>query len=224
MVNNSCKALISPASTGRQHQSHRTCRIYRATGSVFVLVFSPAPSSPARPAQTVGELTGIAGADVSMLEGTLAGLGIVCELNKLDRATATAQAKKTQAHKIQAQLQTAYQFAHVLRDLSWPGKTLLQHLMTADSTLCKCEEISVADFKHCLAAQLGMSDSNAAKQLSRAGMGLCQGRYCNYAVVQLMADALGVEEQAVNAFTARFPAKPVTIESLLKQKNALSNH
>ncbi|WP_179957538.1 FAD-dependent oxidoreductase [Exilibacterium tricleocarpae] len=159
-----------------------------------------------------GELTGVAGADVSMLEGRLAGLGIARELNRIDGQRAERLARATRSR-----LSGALRFAELLRGLAYPGKRLLRQLMTDSSLLCKCEEVSVADFKHCLTGHPFIDDANGAKLISRVGMGLCQGRYCHYHLCGLVADAAGVDEQEVRAFTARFPAKPVTIKALLNR-------
>ena len=53
------------------------------------------------------------------------------------------------------------------------------------------------------------------------GMGLCQGRYCNYLLTRLLADRLDTREQDLQPFTARFPAKPVRIGSLLSGKRTV---
>ena len=160
-----------------------------------------------------GELTGVAGAEVSLLEGTLAGLGAARDLKRIDSLQAERLAKNPRSA-----LDSANRFARLLRDLSCPGKDLLRQLITDQSILCKCEEVSVADFKHCLASHPFIHDANAAKLISRAGMGLCQGRYCASSLVRIVADISGVQERDVNAFTARFPVKPVTIKSILKRR------
>jgi len=157
-----------------------------------------------------GEITKVAGADVAQYEGRLAGLGIARAIGRLEHKQASHLAQP-----IRRQLDSLNQFADALKNLSYPGKRLLTQLMTDSATLCKCEEVSVGAFKDCLKQNPHIANANSAKLLSRAGMGLCQGRYCHFQVSQLLATELGIDEQDGGAFTARFPAKPVRIGALL---------
>jgi len=115
---------------------------------------------------------------------------------------------------IRRRLHHLHRFADLLRRLSFPGRSLLRQLCTDEAVLCKCEGLTAGEFRKQMADNPFLSTANSAKLLSRAGMGLCQGRYCNYPVAQILAGHAG-EEAVAGPFTARFPAKPVRIRDLI---------
>lgn len=157
-----------------------------------------------------GEITGVAGAEVAALKGRLAALGCAVALGRITLQQAGRLSRPTRR-----QLRRSSRFADTLSALAWPGTALLEQLMTATATLCKCEEVTVEAFEQMLQQNPQITTASAAKLFSRVGMGLCQGRYCQHAVTRLMAHRLGVSECQVGGFTARFPAKPVAIDELL---------
>jgi thioredoxin reductase len=157
-----------------------------------------------------GEITGVAGAEVAAAEGELAGLGILYYLGKLDLKQVFQLSKS-----VRNKLKHLNQFADILKKLSYPGKLFFTQLLTDSSILCKCEEISFGEFKDHLENNQHVSSANAAKLLSRTGMGLCQGRYCHYLITQLLAEHFSKSEQEIGSFTARFPSKPTVIRHLI---------
>jgi thioredoxin reductase len=156
-----------------------------------------------------GEITGVAGSDVAMAEGQLAALGCALALGRLNAATA-----ENQALPIRKALQQLGKFAELLSQLSWPGDDFFDQLMSDESTVCKCEELSAGQLRKLLAENPGTCTASSVKLLSRAGMGLCQGRYCHHALTRLLVQQNGLPEQQVAGFTARFPAKPIRIGHL----------
>ena len=157
-----------------------------------------------------GEITGIAGAEIAMGEGKLAGMGIALDLGELngDKASRLSKAERINLRQLG-------HFAEMLKRLSYPGKRLLTQLATDDSILCKCEEITVGEFRARLEKNPQIRNGNAAKLLIRTGMGLCQGRYCNYQITQFLAAHTSMSENDVGPFTARFPVKPLSIGKLI---------
>jgi hypothetical protein len=154
-----------------------------------------------------GEITGIAGADVAADEGRLAAVGCALALGRIP-----VQRAMDLARPLRGRLRRLNRFAGMLSALSWPGAMLFEQLAGESATLCKCEEVTVGEFLHVLQQNPQVATANAAKLISRAGMGLCQGRYCQYAVTRLMAGRLNLPESEVGSFTARFPAKPIEID------------
>jgi len=157
-----------------------------------------------------GEVTGVAGAEAAASEGRLAAAGCAAALGKIS----AKQADKI-AQPARRQLRRLNQFARLLSEVSWPGESLLDQLISESANLCKCEELTVGAFLNLLRKNPHVSTANAAKLLSRAGMGLCQGRYCQHAVIRLMARQLGVPESEIGNFTARFPVRPIDISALI---------
>ncbi|MEM7707523.1 MAG: FAD-dependent oxidoreductase [Pseudomonadota bacterium] len=165
-----------------------------------------------------GEITGVSGAEVAALEGEVAGYHIMASLGKLP-----PQRAQSLAGSVQRRLKKARGFADLLNRLAWPGQALLDSLMKASVTLCKCEEVTVGDVETMLTANPHIRTANAAKLLSRTGMGLCQGRYCHAALTRLIARHRGIPEDAVGEFTARFPSKPVGIDQLIELGRSQDN-
>lgn len=157
-----------------------------------------------------GETTGVAGSDAAMDAGRLAAVGCALEHGKLETVAAEQASLATRRS-----LHRREQFAELLSEMSWPGDAFFDQLMTETSTLCKCEELSVGELRQALQDNPDLSTASGVKLLSRAGMGLCQGRYCHHALTRLLAQTRGVAEQQAAGFTSRFPAKPVTIAHLL---------
>jgi len=158
-----------------------------------------------------GEITAIAGADVAALEGQIAAYGCASSLGSVS----LQQVEKLSVLP-RLKVKRLRRFARILTELSWPGASLLDQLESDSVNLCKCEEVTIGSFFRMMQLNPHITTANSAKLLSRAGMGLCQGRYCQYSVTRLMARQLGVSENKIGAFTSRFPAKAIAIHDLLK--------
>ena len=155
----------------------------------------------------VGEITGIAGAKKSYIEGQIAAWSI---LNKL------ALAKK---HQLQANLallkrdrKHQVQYGRFLNALCHLPPTSYESIHDA-TIICRCEEISMGTIRRYLAD--GFATMGALKKATRCGMGNCQGRICG----PIMSDILGAyNRQApgqVGPPSVRAPIKAVPIGAFL---------
>jgi NADPH-dependent 2,4-dienoyl-CoA reductase/sulfur reductase-like enzyme len=106
-----------------------------------------------------GEATGIGGLDLALVEGQIAGLAAT---GQLDEAR-SCFGRRAHARRFAALL--AHSFA--LRDE-------LKTLATADTIVCRCEDVPL----HALKPH---SNWRSAKLHTRCGMGPCQGRVCGAA-------------------------------------------
>jgi NAD(P)H-nitrite reductase large subunit len=90
----------------------------------------------------------------------------------------------------------------------------VQHV-TEDTLVCRCEEVTAGALR-AACRDLGATDARAAKLMTRAGMGLCQGRTCGRAVAELLATETGVppDPAEVRRAGARTPAQPVPLAAL----------
>jgi NAD(P)H-nitrite reductase large subunit len=79
-----------------------------------------------------------------------------------------------------------------------------------DEIICRCEEITRAELR--AAIQDGASTMNELKRLTRAGMGLCQGRTCRRLVERFLAEEAGLPLGTVVPSTYRQPVRPVKAE------------
>jgi thioredoxin reductase len=146
-----------------------------------------------------GETTGLGGAGPAELSGELAGLGAAAALGKaVSRSAIEALASR---------LRRARDFSRALAQL-WPTPPSLKRLAAPDTCLCRCEDVprSAVD----AALEDGAADLGQAKLWSRAGMGLCQGRFCGTTLRTYVADALGKKPEALGFNPPRFPFRPVS--------------
>jgi NAD(P)H-nitrite reductase large subunit len=75
--------------------------------------------------------------------------------------------------------------------------------------VCRCEEVTGGE----IAAALdeGARTLNDVKRRTRAGMGMCQGRWCSHAVAALVAEQTGQSLASLAPMTARPPVQPVPL-------------
>lgn len=149
-----------------------------------------------------GEVTGVAGAEAARAGGTLAGLGMAQDLGLI-----TPAAAETAARPARRALAQHRAFAALLDAIADPRRYL--PAPEADTLVCRCEDVPLEPVVHAIATG---ASANAVKLATRCGMGLCQGRNCEPTLLRLLADA---GRPADPGFTARFPARPVTIADLL---------
>ncbi|GIH06779.1 oxidase [Rhizocola hellebori] len=145
-----------------------------------------------------GEVTGVGGAELSLVEGRLAGLA------------ATGQPLPLALLRRRSALRRfAAVLARVHRTPPWAGRCDEQ------TVLCRCEGVTV-DAVNRSVRQLGVVDGRGAKLMTRVGMGWCQGRVCGAAACQLVAAGAGreVSRDDLLAFGTRPIAQPVTLAEL----------
>jgi len=78
--------------------------------------------------------------------------------------------------------------------------------------LCRCEEVSADQVRAAVAA--GARTLNDVKRRTRAGMGFCQGAYCQDALAALLASEAGLSPDRVPPITARPPLRPIPLDRL----------
>jgi thioredoxin reductase len=155
-----------------------------------------------------GETSGVAGAEIAMREGRLAGIAIAADAGRIDDAAAESRARP-----VRAELARLRGFARLLADVACPTGHL--PAMTDATILCRCEDVTRGAILSALRAVAGPGAPSAVKLTTRAGMGVCQGRSCEHAVMALIAAETGLAPGS--GFTARFPARPVAIGDLIDE-------
>jgi NADPH-dependent 2,4-dienoyl-CoA reductase/sulfur reductase-like enzyme len=94
----------------------------------------------------------------------------------------------------------------IWRAFPWPVELLSA---AADKTLlCRCEEITVGDFRRTV-AETGAPELNRAKAICRVGMGRCQGRYCSLAAAEVLAGAKACQIAETGRLRPQAPIKPL---------------
>lgn len=117
-----------------------------------------------------GEATGIGGADLSLIEGEIAGLS----------ASGQGVSPVLWFNRMRKQI-----FANALKR-SYPIRDGWQNWPNDTTTICRCEEVKMREIRESV-TELGAEDSRTAKLFTRAGMGLCQGRICSRNVSEIVA-------------------------------------
>lgn len=147
-----------------------------------------------------GEITGIGGAELAQTEGRIAGLS-AAGISLKDGSLFRLRMKQLN-------------FAQALADVYPVGKNWKQWL-TGPTLICRCEEVSLEDIESAI-GDLGATDARSAKLLTRAGMGLCQGRICARTledVVETKTGCASSDESSIK-FANRPIVTPVTFEEL----------
>lgn len=152
-----------------------------------------------------GDGTGVEGALVATDEGRLAGLGAALELGRLDRSRATAQAAP-----IRRRLARKRAFRGALASMHRVGPGIYD-LADGGTVVCRCEEVSLGRLQEAIGAS---ADIGVVKGLTRAGMGLCQGRNCQRQIAALIAARHGGRAGDVASATPRAPVRPIALGAL----------
>ena len=153
-----------------------------------------------------GEATGIGGADLSLIEGEIAGLA------------ASGQKISSSLFRNQARKQ---RFADALKR-TYPVRDGWRQWITPSTIICRCEEVRSQEIADSV-IELGAEDSRTSKLFTRAGMGLCQGRMCSRNVSEIVS---GITQCAVTdgeriAASNRPTAAPISLGQLADGKNSL---
>ncbi|MYY06882.1 MULTISPECIES: NAD(P)/FAD-dependent oxidoreductase [unclassified Streptomyces] len=153
-----------------------------------------------------GEPSGVAGADASRAEGTLAALALAADLGRPVPAAAFTEAERAVAR--------AARFSTVVQRVFEPGREALGRLATQETIMCRCEMVSRGNVDDFLASAPFVTDVNAVKLSCRTGMGPCQGRYCENTVAGVLAAARDQPIGLGGRFSAHLPVKPVPVGDL----------
>ncbi|RWM11414.1 FAD/NAD(P)-binding oxidoreductase [Mesorhizobium sp.] len=150
----------------------------------------------------VGDGVRLLGADGAEIAGRLA--ATAC-LSDLGRPAPSVDADLRKLARLQ-------RFARGLaRAFPWPSEMV--RALPDDAIVCRCENVSAGAVRE--GADLGGGDANRVKSLSRAGMGRCQGRYCQLAAVELVAAQAGCAPNTVGRFRGQAPVRPAPIGAFL---------
>jgi NADPH-dependent 2,4-dienoyl-CoA reductase/sulfur reductase-like enzyme len=146
-----------------------------------------------------GETTGIGGAPLAAIEGRLAGLAAAAFLGR-----PVDEARRGRLH---ATRDAHLRFAQALARAYPPVPVL--GAATPETTICRCEHISLGALRRSFSQPLATDDPRAAKAELRCAMGACQGVICGEAIRSAIGFA-GPEGDRRGP-RARPPAMPVTV-------------
>jgi len=73
--------------------------------------------------------------------------------------------------------------------------------------ICRCEEVTEKEIRK--AIREGADNINAIKRMTRAGMGLCQGKTCTRLISRIISKKTGKLIEEIKPGTFRPPARPI---------------
>ncbi|MFE2294938.1 NAD(P)/FAD-dependent oxidoreductase [Streptomyces sp. NPDC059452] len=146
---------------------------------------------------TAGETCGVGGAALAVAEGRVAAVSVLTDLRAPGRPNARRLAAERGAVARHRAFARAMGRAHTLPS-AWPA------WLTDDTPVCRCEEVTAGAVRSAR-ADGPATGHRQVKQLTRAGMGWCQGRMCGPAVHCL------VTRDEPYAPAERLIATPVTL-------------
>jgi thioredoxin reductase len=154
-----------------------------------------------------GEVTGVGGAQLSLVEGELAGLAAAAALG------GRPPASPAEVRGLTARRRRLRAFATAMHR-AFPVPQGWMDRLRDDTLVCRCEEVTRAELD--AAVELGAADPRSVKLLSRVGMGWCQGRVCGYAASRLTATATGRAPDAddLRGLARRPIAQPVRLRDI----------
>jgi hypothetical protein len=154
-----------------------------------------------------GEATGVKGGDSAVIEGELAALSILVDAGSADSGSENFSV-------LRRQLSRHRRFALLLDETSQMSDSFYVSLIDSQTMICRCEDVTCGDLQTIRAENRLACTVGAVKRLSRAGMGMCQGRQCEVSVQRLLGNSRDLEPSATSAYTVRAPVRPVSIDQL----------
>lgn len=149
-----------------------------------------------------GEVTGVGGAALAVLEGLAAGAAAADGASLQVPALAPKDAARAERHR---------RFARAMHQ-AHPVPAKWSEWLTPETTVCRCEEVTAGEIASAR-DELGATDSRSLKSFTRTGMGWCQGRVCGFAA-SCLSEGARPSEASLTASAKRPLAAPVSIGEL----------
>lgn len=184
---------------------------YRKNRGGWVVKVDEALESSLLSVYAVGEITGIAGAKKSFIQGKLAAMSILKKLGKIN----PGNGKKAFQKEIQTLISLDHQqdeYAAFLNHLC--QVPLSAYAAIPDETIiCRCEEITMGTIKKSIEQEFDTIGS--LKKATRCGMGRCQGRICGPVIFDIITALTKKNPVNIGSLLSRAPVKNVNIKAFL---------
>ncbi|NQS90660.1 (2Fe-2S)-binding protein [Patescibacteria group bacterium] len=86
-----------------------------------------------------------------------------------------------------------------------------------NNIICRCEEITEQEIRDAV-GKFDLKTVDEVKRLTRAGMGLCQGRTCGPLIEKIIAEETDKKVSELLPSSKRPPVRPIKIEFLAKER------
>jgi NAD(P)H-nitrite reductase large subunit len=84
--------------------------------------------------------------------------------------------------------------------------------MRKDVIVCRCEEITEQEIRDAIKA--GAQTIEGVKKMTRARMGLCEGRICERLIAKIISETTGQKLCNIKPDTSRPPVRPIRLGDL----------
>ena len=161
-----------------------------------------------------GEITGIAGARKSHVEGKLVALAILEKQGKGDHLNSAEGKTRLQReyHRLIIQRRRQMDYGVFLNDLCRVPSSAYAAIPD-DTVICRCEEITMGQIKKSLGQ--GFHTAISLKKATRCGMGRCQGRICGPVIFDIVTALTTENPGGIGYSHSRAPVKNVSISAFL---------
>lgn len=153
----------------------------------------------------VGDGTGVTGSYSAVAQGRLAALRIAERAGKISSVE-----RDKAASRFRKELRARNRFQQALNKMFDVGPGIYR-LADSETVICRCESVKRKSIDPIIDST---DDVSVVKGISRAGMGLCQGRNCQRHIAAMIADRHGKPIEKIAFQTPRFPVKPVEIGTI----------
>ena len=172
----------------------------------FVPDFNARMASSQPGVYLAGDITGVGGKPLAELQGFMAGISVLEQLNSL---------KKPEADRRRRELIPKIRREEAFSRWLWNRYRLrpgLLEIMEEDTLICRCEGVRFRDLLDSL--DHGSRDLFGVKLRSRMGMGSCQGRYCMMNTAMLISKVTGIPVPQIGTPSVRPPLTPTRLDSI----------
>ncbi|AGB75469.1 MULTISPECIES: FAD/NAD(P)-dependent oxidoreductase [Rhizobium] len=101
----------------------------------------------------------------------------------------------------------------IARAFPWPAGMVRS--VPDETMVCRCEGISAGDLRGSVDYTGG--EANRVKSVVRVGMGRCQGRFCQLAGAELIAERAGIPVREVGSLREQAPVRPLPIGAWINE-------
>jgi thioredoxin reductase/bacterioferritin-associated ferredoxin len=157
----------------------------------------------------IGDCAGIGGAALAMLEAKIAANRIASELGFLS---------KDQIFQDSRSLKREQRFARMLAKV-FTIPAGLYELADNDTIICRCEQVKLSEVKK--AISYGAQSVSDIKNITRSGMGYCQGRTCGSILAHILATETGRTVEESQFLNIRPPVHPLFIERIEENSHSV---
>ena len=157
---------------------------------------------------SAGDVTGIHGAEINMLQGRIAGLEAAAASGAGNTDSDALSSLKAEVDRREKAYRDELSSASLLITGEISGKKATR----AKKFVCICEDVTEKDVP--ASHRRGFADIQSLKRYSTVSMGPCQGKMCHKSYTKVISQATGRTLDAVGGTTSRPPFRPTPLGAI----------